>query len=184
MQIETEVTFLQMKKRPKGKKHPNSPPGFKLDIIQLTPPTIQNYRFLYNTIGGPWTWIERRLLNDEELLTIITHPSVEIYTLEADGEIAGFSEIKRSNKKYQAEIKYFGLMPSFIGKSLGRYFLMNIINLAWEKKTRRIVVNTCDLDHPRAKMLYTSCGFEITKVSTEVLPDPAIVGLSAPNKTN
>ena len=62
MQIETEVTFLQMKKRPKGKKHPNSPPGFKLDIIQLSPPTIKNYRFLYNTVGGPWTWIERRLL--------------------------------------------------------------------------------------------------------------------------
>ena len=109
--------------------------------------------------------------------------SINTYAIDWSFKYSGFSEIKRSKKLHQAEIKYFGLMPSFIGKGLGRYFLMKIIDLAWEGRTKRVTVNTCDLDHPRAIDLYTSCGFEITKTSIELLPDPTEVGLPIPRKT-
>ena len=184
MQIKTQVTWLKMNQKPPKPEDKTFQHGFELKIERLTRPTVEGYRFLYNTIGGPWTWIERRLLADEKLLKTITHPSVDIYTLSFGDEIAGFSEIKRSKKRHQAEIKYFGLMPSFIGKGLGRYFLMKIIDLAWEGATKRVTVNTCDLDHPRAIDLYTSCGFEIRKTSIELLPDPTKVGLPIPRKTD
>ena len=129
MQIKTQVTWLKMKEKPPETERRTLGLGFELKIAKLTQPTVEDYRFLYNTIGGPWTWIERRLLTDQKLLKTITHPNVDIYTLSSGDEIAGFSEIKRSKKLHQAEIKYFGLMPSFIGKGLGRYFLMKIINL-------------------------------------------------------
>ena len=182
MRIKTQVTWLKMKEKPPQTEHKTCGRGFELKIVKLTQPTVEDYRFLYNTVGAPWTWIERRLFTDQKLLKTITHPNVEIYTLSSDDEIAGFSEIKRSNKLHQAEIKYFGLMPSFIGRRLGRYFLMKIIDLAWAGATKRVTVNTCDLDHPRAIDLYTSCGFEITKKSIEFLPDPTKVGLPIPRK--
>jgi len=183
MPIKTQVTWLKMKEKPPQTERKTFGLGFELKIAKLTQPTVEDYRFLYNTIGGPWTWIERRLLTDQKLLKTITHPNVDIYTLSSGNEIAGFSEIKRSKKLHQAEIKYFGLMPSFIGKGLGRYFLMKILDLAWAGSTKRVTVNTCDLDHPRAIDLYTSCGFEITKKSIELLPDPTEVGLPIPRKT-
>ena len=183
MRIKTQVTWLKMNEKPLQTEHKPHRRGFELKIVKLTQPTVEDYRFLYNTIGAPWTWIERRLLTDQKLLKTITHPNVEIYTLSFSDEIAGFSEIKRSKKLHQAEIKYFGLVPSFIGKGLGRYFLMKIIDLAWAGRAKRVTVNTCDLDHPRAIDLYTSCGFEITKTSIELLPDPTEVGLPIPRKT-
>ena len=182
MQIKTKVTWLKMKVKPILQEHQTFRRDNELKIVKLTQPTVEGYRFLYNTVGGPWTWIERRLLTDKKLLETITHPNVEIYTLYSGGKIAGFSEIKRSKKLYQVEIKYFGLMPSFIGKGLGRYFLIKIIDLAWAGVTKRITVNTCDLDHPKAIDLYTSCGFEITKTAIELLPDPTIVGLPIPRE--
>ena len=132
MRIKTQVTWLKMKEKPPQTEHKIFELDCELKIVKLTQPTVEDYRFLYNTIGGPWTWIERRLLTDQKLLETITHPNVDIYTLSSGDEIAGFSEIKRSKKLHQAEIKYFGLMPSFIGKGLGRYFLMKIIDFLTE----------------------------------------------------
>ena len=102
MRIKTQVTWLKMKEKPPQTEHKIFELDCELKIVKLTQPTVEDYRFLYNTIGGPWTWIERRLLTDQKLLETITHPNVDIYTLSSGDEIAGFSEIKRSKKLHQA----------------------------------------------------------------------------------
>ena len=68
MQIKTQVTWLKMNEKPPKPEDKTLQHGFELKIERLTRPTVEDYRFLYNTIGGPWTWIERRLLTDEKLL--------------------------------------------------------------------------------------------------------------------
>ena len=182
MQIETLVTYLEMKSPPTKCFSQASFSGRKVEIANWNKPNVETYRFLYNTVGAAWTWIERRLLNDNQLLDTITKTNVEIYLIRVDSVVAGFSEIVWSQNHERSEIKYFGLMPEFIGLGLGRYFLSSIINKAWRDSTQRVAVNTCDLDHPKALDLYISCGFEIIKTELENLPDPTQVGLPFPSR--
>ncbi|MDH3910901.1 MAG: GNAT family acetyltransferase [Rhodospirillales bacterium] len=86
--LETTVTYLEMTERP---PHPHLVPplGMKLALLRARPPTVGFYRFLYNTVGGPWLWYERRALDDEALGRIITDDRVEIYVLYANGVPAG-----------------------------------------------------------------------------------------------
>ena len=35
-------------------------------IMRVVMPTISFYRFLYNTVGEMWEWVDRRKLSDEE----------------------------------------------------------------------------------------------------------------------
>lgn len=64
------------------------------------------------------------------------------------------------------EILYFGLMPSFIGKGYGKYFLQWVIAKAWSYKPEWIQLNTCTLDHPHALGTYKKAGF--TEVRKEI----------------
>tara|TARA_Y100000588_G_C14148914_1_gene879678 strand:+ start:762 stop:1334 length:573 start_codon:yes stop_codon:yes gene_type:complete len=180
MKIETTVTYLAMRTPSSRFIKQSSISRLNTEIKHWEKPNVEFYRFLYNNVGGPWTWVERRLVSDQKLIDLISPKNVEIHLLYVDAKIAGFSEIVWSLDEKYSEIKYFGLMPDFIGLGLGRYFLTNIINIAWKKATKKVTVNTCDLDHPKAVGLYLSCGFQVVKKVTELLPNPAEAGLSIP----
>jgi hypothetical protein len=62
-------------------------------------------------------------------------------------------------KEGSANIAYFGLMPEFIGKRLGYFFLYHTCLNAFASPIRRLTINTCTLDHPRALPLYQRIGF-------------------------
>ena len=97
-------------------------------------------------------------MSDAELTGIIHDEQVEIYVLHVDGEPAGFAELDR-RRPPDIELAYFGLMPGYIGKGLGRYLLTWIIDTAWNHTPKRLWVNTNTLDHPKALPLYQRCGF-------------------------
>ena len=156
------------------------PEKLNAEIKLVVEPTVDFYRYLYNTVGEKWTWIERRLLDDNNLQKLIRSSNVEIYILYVDDNVAGFGEIGWDTASNGSEIKYFGLMPEYIGKRLGPYFLNNIINIAWKRNPVRLRVNTCDLDHPSALRVYQKSGFNILEEIVEKLPDPATVGLPHP----
>ncbi len=70
-----------------------------------------------------------------------------------------------------AESHYFGLAPDYTGLGLGAFFLGEAIAIAWDKGPRRLHVQTCTLDHPRALPLYQRFGFQpFGQVEAEVLP--------------
>ena len=156
------------------------PKKLNAEIKLMLEPTVDFYRYLYDTVGEKWTWIERRLLDDNNLQKLIRSSNVEIYILYVDDNVAGFGEIGWDTASNGSEIKYFGLMPEYIGKGLGPYFLNNIINIAWRRKPVRLRVNTCDLDHPSALGVYQKSGFYILEEIVEKLPDPTTVGLPHP----
>jgi GNAT superfamily N-acetyltransferase len=58
-----------------------------------------------------------------------------------------------------ANLAYFGLMPDYIGRKLGYFFLYHTAVNAWAKPISRLLVNTCTLDHQRALPLYQRMGF-------------------------
>jgi len=131
-------------------------------IMYAVKPTVSFYRFLYNTVGENWNWIDRRKLNNEQLKVIIQDEKVEVNVLYVQGVPAGYVELD-FRQDQEVEIAYFGLMPEFIGHGFGKFFLSWAIHTAWERKPKRVWVHTCSQDHPGALHLYQKCGFKIYK---------------------
>ena len=178
--IATLVTYLEMLSPP---NRPPAPPPAHIGttLTRIEKPTVAFYRFLYNSVGAPWTWVERRLLDDATLSAAITAPGVEIHVLHTDGGPAGYGELDHGLRKGEVNLAYFGLMPDVIGKGLGRYFLDAMIDLAWSGGPERVWVHTCDLDHPRALDIYRRAGFTVYAQHEERLPDPRAAGLPLPS---
>lgn len=150
------VTFLEMKAKPAVFPPPH--PSTKVAILRADKPPVHFYRYLYNTIGDPYYWVDRRRMDDDALKDLIQNPSLELYTLYVDGCPAGMAELD-FREPHTGLLAYFGLMPEFIGRHLGYYFLYHTVQNAWTRAISTLLVNTCTLDHPRALPLYQRMGF-------------------------
>ena len=127
-------------------------------------PTVSFYRYLYNTVGEPYDWFDRRRLSDKELAAIVQDTAVEVQVLYAHGVPAGYAELdRRQVAKNEIELAYFGLLPEFVGRRYGLSFLQRAIELAWSYQPRRLWVHTCTLDHPNALGVYQKAGFVLYK---------------------
>jgi GNAT superfamily N-acetyltransferase len=102
---------------------------------------------------------------DEELFEKINASNTDIFVFYVNNEPAGYIEFVK-DKKF-VEIQYFGLLPSFIGKGLGKYFLQWVVANAWSYQPEWIQLNTCALDHPYALDVYKKAGFKEIKSITE-----------------
>ena len=104
------------------------------------------------------------VMPDEELSEKINAENIDTFLFYINKEIAGYIEFVKEEK--YVEILYFGLMPSFIGKGYGKYFLQWVISKAWSYQPEWIQLNTCTLDHPNALGTYKKAGF--IEVRTEI----------------
>ena len=156
--IETTVTYLEMFSPLEALAVPAPP--MKLQVLRLERPTTEYYLYLYDAVGSKWTWVNRKHMNKEELAKIIQDDLVEIFVIYIGGAPAGYAELDRRNKP-DIELAYFGLVPEYIGLGLGRYFLDWAIRQAWSYGPKRVWVNTCTEDHPRALPLYQRLGFQV-----------------------
>ena len=164
----TVVTYLEMTAPPDGPAP--SVPSLLVEVRRAGRPTVSFYRYLYDSVGGPWTWVARRFLDDEALRAEIQDPAIELQVLWSDGVPAGYIELD-FRQPANVEILYFGLIPEFIGQGLGRFLLAWGVRRAWSRQPRRLWVHTCDLDHPGALGLYQRAGFRIFDRRVEpVLP--------------
>ena len=79
--LEVTFTYLEMHEAPS--RPPAHPPTLNHPIMltRIMEPTIGFYRYLYNAVGEPWLWYERRIMEDEKLLPIIHDDRIEIYCL-------------------------------------------------------------------------------------------------------
>ena len=169
--ISSVITSLEMLHRPA----PPAPPAPRGDLalLRADKPTASFYRFLYTSVGAPWLWYERRIIDDDKLLSLIDNEKIEIYVLYVQGTPAGYFELDLTDFP-QIELAYFGLMPEFIGMKLGPYLLGQAIETAWAREPERLWVHTCDLDHPGALPLYQRLGFEPFAQETEIFEDPRL----------
>lgn len=167
------VTYLEMTAPPAGDPVPR-PPGDLL-LMRAIDPTPSFYRYLYGTVGEPWLWHERRRMSDAQLSAIVGDRRIEVHVLYASGTPAGYAEIDR-RKRDSVDLAYFGLIPDFIGRKLGPWLLDQSIRMAWTGGTRRLTVNTCTFDHPRALPLYQSLGFAPIRSVVREIDDPRVKG--------
>ena len=174
--VESNVTFLEML-APPDRPPVDLKPG--VEMRRAHAPTISFYRYLYNTIGGDWTWTGRRLMDDDTLAAAIRDPSVEVNVLWVNGVPAGLMEIGRGSMP-DLELLYFGLIPDFVGKGYGRQALDWIIDRAWSFRPKRFWLHTCDLDHPNALSVYQKAGFTIFDSGTR--RDPFLHDMTPPRR--
>ncbi len=150
------VTYLEMTERVPLPHVPLKARNYAL--LRAHDLTVNFYRYLYDAVGRPWYWTDRKKLSDVELAGIIHDAAVEVYVLHVGGVPAGFYELDARNMP-TVELAYFGILPEFIGLRLGPYLLGQAIEMMWLKEPERILVNTCTLDHPKALPLYQRFGF-------------------------
>ncbi|MEM7736913.1 MAG: GNAT family N-acetyltransferase [Deinococcota bacterium] len=173
--LDVTITYLEMLTSPAAA--PALLAGTQVIIAKT--PTISFYRYLYNTVGEPWLWYERRRLSDDALARIVQDPKVHVHVLYVEGVPAGYGELD-TRTPGQVELAYFGLMPEFIGRGVGKRFLQYLCETAWQStwqediKVTRLWVHTCTLDHPRALSVYQSVGFVSYKQTEHRIADPRV----------
>ena len=140
-----------------------------VSIQHVVAPTAAFYLDLYDRVGRPWLWYERRLLGDEALAALINRPGHELHVASNDDHLVGYFEL------YEDEIVFFGLTPDYIGRRIGPWLLDQAIERGFARGFSRLVLNTNTVDHPRALDTYRKAGFHAVRSETKELQDPRVL---------
>jgi GNAT superfamily N-acetyltransferase len=172
-QLTDTITYLEMLAKPQ--RVPLPAPAVKHALLRAEPCTVSFYRYLYNCVGERWLWYLRREWDDERLRRWLARPEIEVSVLHVGGVPAGYFELERAPSG-DTELCYFGLIPDFIGRRLGGFFLQAAVDSAWTGATQRLWVHTCTYDHPRALGLYQRTGFRVYRRDAVAFDDPRLTG--------
>ena len=125
-----------------------------------------DYRVLNKLVGGDLGWVDRQIMSESDLEKIISHSQVKIFVIYSGEKQAGFAELDLRTED-EVHLEYFGLAPNFRGQGLGKVFLNWTIAEAWKSKPRKVLLNTCEIDHPGALPIYLKAGFIIAEERIE-----------------
>ena len=168
------ITYLEMMERPG--RPPLPIPAGKLALMRVERCPVPFYRYLYDTVGEPWVWFERRLWSDKKLAATLAQPETEVTALYVAGVPAGYFEIDR-RPDGNVQLAYFGLAPDFIERGLGAWFMRAAVDQAWlHPDAKRFWVHTCTYDHPRALGAYQKAGFQVYRQQPVEFTDPRLLG--------
>jgi GNAT superfamily N-acetyltransferase len=118
------------------------------------------FRYLYVEVGRGYHWQDRLGWSDEQIRERLADPCVSLHLLSVAGSPAGYFELQRHAPDGSIEIAYFGLLPEFLGRGLGRYLLEQAVTAAWQLGASRVWLHTCTLDGPAALPNYLARGFK------------------------
>jgi hypothetical protein len=93
--LDDVITYLEMREKPSAPPVP-APSVGKLALMRAEQCTVSFYRYLYETVGTPWLWFERRLLADAVLAAQVQKETTEIFVLYVGGVPAGYFELDTS----------------------------------------------------------------------------------------
>lgn len=154
-EVSVTRTYLEMLSPSDLKAEGSAGPEVRLEPIRDCP--WHFYRYLYVEVGREYHWKDRLPWTEGQFREWLAGPS-EVWLLTVSGAPAGFFEL-RGHEDGSREIAYFGLMPEFVGKGLGKYLLTRSVQEAWAMKPSRVWLHTCTLDHPGALPNYLKRGF-------------------------
>lgn len=167
--LPTHITYLEMTSP--LLRSPPVPTKPRLALIHAQNIQVHFYRYMYELVGKPHHWEERRSTPDNELFHTINGPDTHISILYADGCPAGFFELDLEDKPNSIALKYMGLAKFCQGLGLGKWFCAAAISAAWAHKPEKVTVETNTLDHPAGLRLYQRLGFSPVAVAdAEIQP--------------
>jgi ribosomal protein S18 acetylase RimI-like enzyme len=139
------------------------PEGARVEPIAPCPPSF--YRFLYGEVGREWHWVDRLDWDDDTIRTHLGQRSVTLWILMMGDAPAGWFELKLHGDG-STEIAYFGILPAYRRRGLGKHLLSEAVRQAWATGTSRVWLHTCTLDDPAALPNYVARGFRPYKEET------------------
>ena len=154
--VQVVRTYLEMSAPDELRPAPPASAGVRIERVEACPASF--FRYLYAAVGAAYHWVDRLPWSDAEIRTYLDTPGVTVWVLYAGGAPAGYFELKR-HEDTSVEIAYFGLVPEFIGRGLGKFMLTEAVRRAWSDGARRVWLHTCTLDGPAALPNYRARGF-------------------------
>jgi len=155
--IEVTRTYLEM--RDPAVLQPARSDDPRIRVEQLPECSASFFRYLYVEVGRNYHWIDRLPWTDEDIAAHLSQPVVSLWLMTEDGANAGYFELRRCEDG-SLEIAYFGLLPEFIGRGLGKHLLTCATEQAWTEGANRVWLHTCTLDDPAALPNYLKRGFK------------------------
>ena len=166
------VTCLEMLEAPQRSLVP-FPDDLQLKRFSGT--DLASFRDLFRAVGSDLMWFSRLIMKDEDLAAILGNPAIESYALLRDGKALGLLELNFADLP-NCELAFYGLVPSAIGKGLGRALMDESIRRAWGRPINRYWVHTCTFDAPQALPFYIRSGFTPYARMVELHDDPRLSG--------
>ena len=145
------------------------PPEIEVSIERTEAPSPALYRDLYDRVGRPWLWYERRFLSDGALQTLLSRRGHELHVARHAGALVGYFELGGE------ELEFFGLTLDYVGRRIGPWLLDRAIERAFARGIARLVLNTNTLDHPKALDTYRRAGFRPVRSESKELLDPRVL---------
>jgi ribosomal protein S18 acetylase RimI-like enzyme len=138
----------------------------------VSPPMPELNRFFYCAVGAQWFWLDRRPWTLAQWSAQLENKDrIETWILSAAGVPAGYVELERKDGG-AVEIKYLGLLKSFIGGGLGAHLLTAAVERAMAMGATKVLLDTCTLDHPQALANYQARGFRPVRTETKTKEIP------------
>lgn len=156
-------TYLQMTDPAELEGAGPPSPDVVVERIEGCPPAL--WRRLYSEVGREYHWVDRLAWTDAEITQYLSDPALELWVLQEAGQTAGYFELRRHDDG-AVEIAYFGLLPAFTGRGLGKFMLTQAVERSWERGATRVWLHTSSLDHTSALSNYLARGFAIWKQET------------------
>ncbi len=149
-------TYLEMTSPSQFVADKTPRPETRVERAHACPPSF--FRYLYAEVGRNYHWTDRLSWTDEQVAARLADPHVSVHVLYVQGSPAGYFELERHDDG-ASEIAYFGLLPEFLGRGLGKYLLSVAVETAWSAGASRVWLHTCTLDDPAALPNYVRRGF-------------------------
>jgi GNAT superfamily N-acetyltransferase len=154
--IEVTRTYLEMHDPSELQGARSDDPRIGIERMHECPASF--FRYLYVEVGRNYQWIDRLPWTDEDIVAHLSQPEISLWLMTADGATAGYFELRRCEDG-SVEIAYFGLLPEFLGRALGKHLLTCATEQAWAEGANRVWLHTCTLDDKAAMPNYLKRGF-------------------------
>ena len=155
--IEVTRTYLEMRHRSELEVARSHDPRIRIEQLHSCSPEF--YRHLYIEIGRNYHWIDRLPWTNEQIAAHLRQPEISLWLMTYDKEPAGYFELRKCEDG-STEVAYFGLLPQFIGRGLGKHLLTCATEQAWADAANRVWLHTCTLDDQAAMPNYLKRGFK------------------------
>jgi GNAT superfamily N-acetyltransferase len=161
--VEVTRTHVELPARSALRPAPRPDPYARVERVLGCPASF--FRYLYAEVGRGYFWLERARWTDDQIRARLSEPAVSLFLLTVAGAPAGYFELEKHHDG-SVEIVYFGLLPEFVGRGLGKYLLTEAAEAAWALSASRVWLHTCTLDHPGALANYVGRGFRPCRTET------------------
>jgi len=168
--IEVTRTYLEMYDPAELQAARSDDPGIRVEQLQNCPASF--FRYLYVEVGSGYRWVDRLPWTDEQIRAHLKQTEITMWLMTYEGAPAGYFELRKCEDE-SVEVAYFGLLPEFLGRGLGKHLLTCAVQQSWRDGAKRVWLHTCTLDDPAALPNYLKRGFRAFKTEKYVAELPA-----------